>query len=139
MDVNSSSETRVIFLIADIVLVVHFCVVTFIVSGFFLIPIGYKFNWCWVANSQLRIFHIGMMALITLETLLGITCPLTSIENSLRGIYQSKSFVGYWIEQIIYWDFPAPFFIVLYFTFLGWTFLMWKLFPPKINKKINPL
>ena len=124
-----------ISLIADIVLVIHSCVVIFMISGFVLIPIGYKFHWGWIANTQLRIFHTGMMMFITLATLLGITCPLTSIENSLRGIYQSKSFIEYWIKQIIYWDVPVHFFIILYCMFSGWTFLMWKLFPPRNSKK----
>jgi len=73
---------------------------------------------------------------VTLETLLGKTCPLTSIENNLRGIYESTSFVSYWIKKIIYLDFPTQFFIILYFVFLVWTFLMWKFFPPRI-KKVN--
>jgi len=117
-------------LIADIVLVLHFCVVIFITLGFFLIPIGYKFGWRWIKNRKLRIVHCGMMAFITLETLWGITCPLTSIENSLRGINQPKSFIAYWIEKIVYWDFPAQFFLILYCMSLGWTFLIWKLCPP---------
>ena len=71
------------------------------------------------------------MAFVTLETLLGITCPLTSIENKLRGITQSETFIGHWIEKLIYWDFPIEFFIVLYCIILGWTFLMWNIFPPK--------
>ena len=116
---------------ADIVLVFHFCIVTFITFGFFLIPVGYKLDWGWTANTKLRTIHSGLMVFITLETLLGITCPLTSIENSLRGIYQSKSFIGYWIDQVIYWDLPTQFFIILYCIFLSWTLLMWKLFPPK--------
>jgi hypothetical protein len=127
----------VISLIADIVLVFHFCVVIFITFGFFLIPIGYKFGWGWIANTQLRIFHSGMMLFITLETLLGITCPLTSIENSLRGINQSKSFIGYWMKQIIYWDLPTQFFIILYCVFLGGSFLMWKLCPPRNTKGVE--
>ena len=121
-------------LIADIVLIFHFCIVIFITFGFFLIPIGYKFGWVWITNLKLRIFHCGMMIFVTLETVLGITCPLTSIENNLRGIYESTSFVSYWIKQIIYWDAPAQFFIILYCIFLVWTFLMWKLFPPGIKK-----
>ena len=122
-------------MIADIILVVHFCVVIFITFGFFLIPIGYKFRWRWITNRKLRLFHFGMMVFITFETLLEITCPLTLIENSLRGINQSKSFVGYWIKQIIYWDFSTQFFIILYCVFLGWTFLLWKICPPVITKK----
>jgi len=118
-------------LFADIVLIFHFCVVIFITSGFFLIPAGYKFNWSWIANKKLRMFHIGLMTFITLEALFGLTCPLTSIENNLREIYGPKSFIDYWITQILYWNFPPQFFIILYFILLCWTFLMLKLYPPK--------
>ena len=121
-------------LIADIVLIFHFCIVIFITFGFFLIPIGYKFGWVWVTNLKLRILHCVMMMFVTLETLLGITCPLTSIENNLRGVYESTSFVSYWIKKIIYWESSTQFFIILYVVFLVWTFLMWKFFPPRIKK-----
>ena len=124
-------------LIADIVLVFHFCVVIFVTFGFFLIPIGYKNGWDWIKNRRFRMLHCGMMIFITLEILLGVACPLTSIENSLRGINQHKSFIAYWIKQIIYWDLPTQFFFVLYCIFLGWTFLMWKLCPPTKIKGIS--
>ena len=122
-----------ISLFADIVLIFHFFVVIFITSGFLLIPIGYKFKWRWITNKRLRLIHIGLMTFVTLETLFGVTCPLTSIENNLRGIYEPKSFVGYWVQQIVYWDFPTQFFIILYFILLFWTLLMLKLFPPRNN------
>tara|TARA_B100000768_G_C11240209_1_gene359167 strand:+ start:861 stop:1238 length:378 start_codon:yes stop_codon:yes gene_type:complete len=121
-------------LIADIVLIFHFAIVIFITFSFVLIPIGYKFYWVWVKNLKLRICHCGMMIFVTLETLLGITCPLTSIENSLRGVDNFSSFMSYWINKIIYWDFPTEYFIVLYCVLLAWTFLSWKLFPPIIKK-----
>ncbi|MFL2668003.1 MAG: DUF2784 family protein [Alphaproteobacteria bacterium] len=50
----------------------------------------------------------------------GITCPLTSLENMLRGSIQSESFIGYWIQQLIYWDLPTHIFFILYCIFLGW-------------------
>ena len=120
-------------MIADIVLMFHFAIIFFITFGFFLIPIGYSFGWGWIKNSKLRICHCGMMIFVTLETILGITCPLTLIENSLRGINDSTSFISYWISQIIYWNFPTQFFIILYCICLVWTFLMWKIFPPMIE------
>ena len=87
----------------------------------------------WIKNFKLRLFHFGLMFLVTFETLVGITCPLTSIENYLRGINNSKSFISFWIEKIIYWDFPTSFFIFLYFVFFGWTLIMWKIYPPKFK------
>tara|TARA_B100000676_G_scaffold198365_2_gene194965 strand:+ start:4228 stop:4611 length:384 start_codon:yes stop_codon:yes gene_type:complete len=124
-------------LLADIVLVIHFWVVIFIISGFFLIPIGYKLNWKWITNKKLRLFHVGTMTFVTLETFLGVTCPLTTIENSIRNVNQSDYFVSYWIKQIIYWDFPTIFFIISYSFFLGWTLLLWKLCPPQKNKQMG--
>ena len=118
---------------ADIILILHFLVVIFITVGFVLIPIGYHYNWSWIKNFKLRLFHFGLIFIVTLETLVGITCPLTSIENYLRGINNSKSFISFWIEKIIYWDFPTSFFMFLYFVFLGWTLLMWKIYPPKFK------
>ena len=120
-------------MLADIILILHFLVVIFITVGFLLIPIGYYYYWSWIRNFKLRLFHFGLMFIVTFETLVGITCPLTSIENYLRGINNSKSFISFWIEKIIYWDFPTSFFIFLYFVFLGWTLLMWKIYPPKFK------
>lgn len=125
-------------MIADIVLFVHFCIVIFIFSGFFLVPIGYWRGWIWIRNIRLRVCHLILMALVTLETLFGITCPLTFIENNLRAMQQPESFVGYWIGQMIYWDLSTRFFLILYSLALGWTLLMWKLFPISYNQKTTP-
>ena len=118
-------------LIADIVLAFHFVIVIFITFGLFLIPIGWKLNWDWIANRNLRLLHCGMIAFVTVETILGITCPLTEIENSIRGVNQSNSFISYWIMQIIYWDLPSIFFLILYSITLGWVLFLWKLCPPR--------
>tara|TARA_B100000989_G_C19371078_1_gene397454 strand:- start:108 stop:482 length:375 start_codon:yes stop_codon:yes gene_type:complete len=120
-------------LIADIVLLFHFFIVVFITFGFVLIPIGYNFDWLWIKNKKLRLLHFGMMIFITFETLLGIACPLTILENNLRGVDENQLFISIWISEIIYWDFPSNFFIILYFLFLGWTFLIWKKCPPIEN------
>ena len=122
-------------LIADIVLLFHFFIVIFITFGFVLIPIGYNFDWLWIKNKKLRLLHFGMMIFITFETMLGIACPLTILENNLRGVNENQLFISMWISKIIYWDFPSNFFIILYFLFLGWTFLMWKNYPP-IKKSV---
>ena len=118
-------------MIADLVLYLHFCFVIFITFGLFFIPIGYNFGWAWVINRKLRLVHCSLMAFVTIESLLGLTCPLTSIEQGLRGLYYSESFIVYWISHIIYWDLPSQFFMILYCICLGWVFLLWKLCPPR--------
>ena len=117
-------------LIADIVLFFHFFIAVFITFGFVLIPIGYNFNWIWIKNKKLRLLHFGMMIFVTFETILGLSCPLTVLENNLRGINENQLFLSRWITEVIYWDFPSEFFLIIYCLCLGWTFLIWKKYPP---------
>ena len=117
-------------LIADIVLFFHFCIAVFITFGFVLTPIGYNFNWIWIKNKKLRLLHFGMMIFVTFETILGFSCPLTVLENNLRGINENQLFLSRWITEVIYWDFPSEFFLIIYCLCLGWTFLIWKKYPP---------
>ena len=128
---------KIMAFIADTVLFFHLVIVIFVTFGFILVPVGYKFNWKWTVNAKLRIFHLGLILLITMDTILGITCPLTFIENSLREFYISDTFVRHWLKQLIYWDFPTIFFMFLYSACLCWTVLMWKLFPPLGKKAIS--
>jgi len=118
-------------LIADAILVIHFGVVIFISGGLLLVPLGYQLGWGWLTNKRLRIIHAGAMAFVTLETILGLTCPLTLIENYLSGMNTSESFIGFWVKRIFYYDFPMEYFALSYFLCLAWTFSMWKLFPPR--------
>ena len=119
------------FYIADFILIVHVLLIIFIVSFFFLIPIGYKLNWSFIKNRKIRYIHIILMLIVTLETFFGITCPLTYLENFFSKKTGNDTFIFYWISKIIYWDLPSSFFLLLYITCLGWTVIIWKLFPPK--------
>ena len=118
------------YLISDIVLILHFCIVIFITLGFFLVPVGYKLNWEWLRNIKLRSLHLGLICLVALETFLGVKCPLTIIEIKLNNLNYSETFIAYWISRVVYWDLPTLFFIVLYALCVIWTILMWKIFPP---------
>ena len=116
---------------ADIILTIHFIIAFFIVSLFFVIPFGYRLNWNWIKNRKIRLFHIILMFFVTLETVMGVTCPLTIIENDLRGIMTSNSFIGMWIRKILFFDFPSEYFLVTYILCSIWTILIWISFPPE--------
>ena len=117
--------------IADFILITHFVVIIFITSLFIMIPIGYKFNWLFLKNKSLRTFHLGLMILVTLETIFGIACPLTYLENFFLQKVQDELFLTYWLSKVIYWDLPSSFFTISYLICLIWTIKMWQLFPPK--------
>ena len=122
-------------LLADFVLVIHFCIVFFVVFGLVALPIGYLNNHSWTRNAKFRVAHIFLMGFITLEAVLGMTCPLTLMENTLRQIEYQQSFVAHWVSKFIYWDLPTYFFVILYFSCFIWSLLFWKLHPPNgLNK-----
>ena len=119
--------------LATAVLLIHIFLILFIVGLFFLVPIGYKYNWNWQKSQRLRFLHLILISIVTFETLVGISCPLTVIENNLRGIYISNSFIDLILQKIVYWEFPTIVFLLLYSLCLFWTILMWFIFPPKIK------
>ena len=121
----------VISLAADLVMIAHFLLAAFMTAGFVAIPIGYKFRWSWAQNRRLRICHASVMGVITAETIVGLTCPLTVLEHSLRGDSPPQSFVGYWIQRILYWDLPHEIFIAVYFLCFTWVIFLWKWCPPR--------
>ena len=115
---------------ADVVLISHFCVVFYVTFGLLILPIGYMFNWIWTRHRKMRLIHASFVGFITLEAVLGIACPLTQIEIYLRNIDFSQSFVSYWITELIYWDLPKAFFIILYLSCSSWSLLFWVIHPP---------
>ena len=116
---------------ADTILILHFLVIIFIISLYFLIPYGYSKNWKFVKNYKIRLAHLMLIFFITLETFLGIICPLTTLENYLRGQSYSETFISFWISKVIYWDLPTTFFIVVYTIFLIFAIILWLKFLPK--------
>ncbi len=117
--------------LADLVLAVHFAIAGFIAAGFILIPVGAAAGWRWVGKRRLRLVHAGAIAFVAAESLVGIACPLTVWESWLRGDVPAESgFVGRWAGRLLYWDFSATFFTVLYVALALLAAMLWRLVPP---------
>ena len=101
---------KIIF--AEIVLIIHFIIFLFICLGFILIPIGYSLDWNWIKNRIIRLIHISLMGFVTIETIIGVICPLTSIEFLLRDGSKVDSNLSLIIHKIMYWNLPNHYFIV---------------------------
>jgi hypothetical protein len=117
--------------LADIIAIIHLGYVVFVILGFILILAGIFLNWKWIRNLWFRMIHLGAIVGVALEAILGINCPLTVLEFSLRyGFAPSErrvSFVGDLIGSILYYDAPAWFFTIIYVGFallVAITFLM---------------
>jgi hypothetical protein len=103
--------------LADLVLLVHFGFVLFVVGGLALIWIGAAAGWRWVRNLWFRVAHLGAIVFVAGEALLGIWCPLTLWEDALRGAHGEKGFIARWIHRVMFYDFPEWIFAVAYVSF----------------------
>ncbi|AUD78278.1 DUF2784 domain-containing protein [Kangiella profundi] len=108
-------------LLADLILIIHALFVVFVVTGLIMILIGGVLRWSWVRNPWFRLLHLIAIGFVVIQTWLGAICPLTIWENALRknageAGYQG-SFISYWLETILYYQFPQWVFAVVYSLF----------------------
>ena len=117
--------------LADVVLVVHFAFVLFVVGGLALTWIGAAAGWAWVRDFRFRAAHLAAIAFVAAESLLGVWCPLTVWEAQLRGEAAEKSFIAEWVHRLLFYDFPEWVFTLLYVAFLLAVAATWWWIRPK--------
>ena len=122
-------------MLADLVVLLHAGVVLFNAGGLLMIVMGGPSGWAWVRHRGFRIAHVALMGFVTVETLLGATCPLTALEDWLRGAATGGSFVQRRVAALIYWSAPAWVFVLLYVAFLLAVIAAWLVWPPTASKK----
>ena len=119
---------------ADALLVVHFAIVVFIVGGLLLTWAGALLGWNWVRNPWFRYAHLGAIAFVALEALIGMMCPLTVWEDALRGGSHPESFIGRWVQRLLYYRAPEWVFTTLYVAWATATALTLWLVPPRAKR-----
>ncbi|HXZ85587.1 MAG TPA: DUF2784 domain-containing protein [Myxococcota bacterium] len=118
-------------MMADLLLVVHFAIVLYIVGGLIAVWTGAALGWRWVRHPGFRYLHLAAIAYVAVEALLGIACPLTVWEDLLRGGARPESFVGRWVQRLLYYDAPEWLFTALYVAWTLATLATLRLVPPR--------
>jgi len=118
-------------LVADALLVAHFLIAAFIVAGLVLVWLGAALGWRWTRNPWFRYLHLGAIAFVAAEALAGLACPLTVWEDLLRGGVRPESFVGRWVQRLLYYQAPEWVFTVAYVLWAAATLLTLWLVPPR--------
>ena len=125
--------------LADIVLALHLSIVAFVVVGLFIIILGNTIRWGWVNGLWFRAVHLLAIATVVVESWLGITCPLTTLERWFRAKAQqesySGSFIEHWLTTLLFYEAPEWVFILVYSAFGALVLLTWWKFPPKRQPK----
>ena len=120
---------------ADLTLVAHGGFIVFVVAGQVLILVGWMREWRWPRNLSFRLLHAGAMALVVLESWFGVMCPLTWLEFRLREAagapVAADSFVGYWLQRLIFYDAPSWAFTLIYTSFAAVVAATLVFYPPR--------
>jgi len=123
--------------LADLVVLVHALYVGFVVIGVAVISAGGIFGWRWIRNFWLRVVHLAAIAAVCVEALTDTTCPLTTLENSLRQRAGQTSyagaFLGHWAHALIFYDLPAQVFTVCYLAFGALVITLLLFVPPDFS------
>ena len=123
-------------LLADLIVVFHFCYVLFTVGGELLILLGALFRWSWIRQRTFRIVHLFSVLLVAGEALIGILCPLTEWEYNLREragqtVEREISFIARLLRAVIFYDFPWWVFLLLYTGFGLLVLITFFIIPPR--------
>lgn len=132
------TQVKALLILADVVLVAHTALALFLGVGLAAIWLGGWLGWGFVRGRKFRILHLAGMAVVALESVLGLTCPLTDVESALRGLARGATdealyrggFIAHWLGKILYYDFDARVFLALYVALLGLTLLAWLVVSP---------
>ena len=117
-------------MLADAIVIVHLCIVLFVLTGVPLIYLGAARHWAWVRSLRWRLLHLIAIAVIATESLFGIACPLTVWEDRLRGDQIATGFIERWIDRILFYDAPTWVFTAAYVAFASLVAITWVAVPP---------
>ncbi|SRR6266540_1557293 len=136
------STNQLYSLVADLILLVHFAFVLFVMVGFVLIWVGYFCRWAFVRHLWFRLAHLAAMGLVLAESLAGFICPLTTWENGLRkkagaeGAY-SESFIRHWLGRFLFYDLSEQTFTILYAAFFLFVALTFWIVRPRRRRQFK--
>jgi len=129
-------------LLADAIVVIHLAYVAFVVLGMAAILIGLALKQSWARNFWLRAIHFLMIAVVALESLVGVLCPLTEWEDRLRELAgetaESGSFIGRWTHAILFIDVSPTALTIGYCIFAAVVLLTLIFAPPRWPRKKGP-
>ena len=122
-------------LLADLVLIIHFLYVLFVVGSLPVIWLGAWLRLAFVKNPWFRYLHLAAILFVVAESLLGVVCPLTAWENTLRLVETDAGFIQRWLHSIMFYTVPEGLLTVVYVLFAGLVAITFKWVPPDDRRK----
>lgn len=124
--------------LADAVVILHGAYVAFVLFGLIAIFVGYLLRWEWVRNIWFRCIHLLLILIVAFEALMGIVCPLTTLENYLRNeageSVRNGSFMGQVVHDLLFYEAPQWLFTCGYCAFAILVLTTFIIVPPRIRR-----
>ncbi|SCY66415.1 Protein of Unknown function [Nitrosospira sp. Nl5] len=117
-------------LLADLILIIHFLFVLFVVGSLPVIWIGGWMGLDFVRNLRFRLAHLAAILFVVGESLVGMACPLTVWEDALRQVEPGGNFVQRWLHRILFYDVAEWVLTTVYVLFALLVAITFRLFPP---------
>lgn len=127
-------------LLADIIVVIHFGWILFMLLGFILTLRGFFYRrffdrWLFRTLHLCGIIYVGLLALLREY------CPLTILENILRVRYNPElrypgSFIVYYVEKLVYPDVNPLIILIPTVIIAVFTILVFIVKPPAKIRRI---
>jgi hypothetical protein len=128
--------------LADFVVAFHAAYVGYVVLGQLAIFAGVLFRWEWIRNLWFRWTHLVMMSIVGLEAACDITCPLTTLETTLRAwageVATEGSFLGRLLHDLIFFDASPRVLAALHMGFALLVIGTFVLAPPRSFRQRQP-
>ena len=126
-------------LLADAVLLLHFGIVLFVVTGLPVIVVGGLRGWRVARSLGFRLAHLAAIGFVVAQAWLGAVCPLTTLEMWLRaqagdGTY-GGGFIEHWVHRVLFWQAPSWVFTLAYSLFGLAVLAAWWYFPPQRRRR----
>src|SRR5262245_43142405 len=117
--------------LADLVVALHVAYVSFVVVGELAILLGWLCRWGWVRSPWFRLGHLLAIAIVAVESVFKITCPLTILEDRLRSWSGQEvtegTFIGRALHNLLFYNAPTWVFTAAYIGFAMLVLLTWIL------------
>ena len=111
--------------LGQVVLAVHIVVIAFNVAGLVVIPLGARLGWRFVRLRWLRLTHLGLLAVVALQAVLGRACFLTDWQGALTGGGAEDPLIMRWVNGVIYWPLPMWAFTAIYVAVFAYVVALW--------------
>ena len=121
-------------LLADVVLLLHVGYAAFVIGGIPVVLLGGCLDWHWVRARRFRLAHVLCTAIVAVEALIGVICPLTWLEDVLLkasgAAGYERSFIGHLLYRLLYYDAPAWMFTLAYTLLTLTVVMLYRYLPP---------